>query len=188
MKQTRVASRYAKSLIDLAQEKGELEAVFADMQLVNGTVHANPELRLMLDSPIVKADKKEKVLQAVFAGKISAMSLKFMDILVSKGRESLIDDVAEQVEAQYNLLKNIVKAEVVSVSALTANQRTEVLGIVAKLTGKADQKVELNEVIDPEIIGGFIVRVGDNQLDQSVSGKLEQYRQEFSKNNYIAEV
>lgn len=185
MKETRVASRYAKSLIGLAQEKGQLDAVSEDMVLVRKTVDENRELELLLESPIIKPDTKGKVLKAIFEGKVGEITQKFMSILVDKHREHLIDDVAEEVERQFLDLKKIVRAEVVSAIALTDEQRKEVLRVVSEIDGRTD--VQLTERIDKDIIGGLIIQVGDQRLDRSVSGRLEDYRHSFSKNQYIAE-
>jgi len=185
MKETRVASRYARSLISLAQDEGKLDSVHEDMRLVRSVVEENRDLALLLDSPIVKGDKKQAVLQKIFEGKIGEISQKFIDILVSKHREHLIDDVAEEVEQQYLLIKNIVQAKVVSALALTDGEREEVLRVVRQLDGRSE--VKLQEVVDASIIGGLIITVGDRQIDQSVAGRLEKYRQEFSKNQYIAD-
>ncbi len=185
MKETRVASRYAKSLISLAQDKGQLDVVHEDMILIRKTVEENRELELLLESPIIKPDTKGKILHALFTGKVCDISEKFMAILVAKHREYLIDDVAEEVESQYLVLKRVVKAEVTSAVPLTDEQREEVLRIVRQLDGR--ENVQLKENIDTEIIGGLIIQVGDQRLDSSVAGRLEDYRQKFSKNHYIAE-
>ncbi|NND94889.1 MAG: ATP synthase F1 subunit delta [Flavobacteriales bacterium] len=185
MKETRVASRYAKSLIELAQDEGKLEMVHDDMALIRKTVDENRELGLLLDSPIIKSDKKQTILHEIFSEKIGEMSHKFIDILVSKNREHLIDDVAEEVEQQYLLIKGVVQAKVISAIPLTGNEREEVLRVVRELDGR--KSVQLTELIDDSIIGGFVITVGDKQIDQSVSGRLEKYRQQFSKNQYIAD-
>jgi F-type H+-transporting ATPase subunit delta len=186
MKETKVASRYAKSLIELAQDQGKLEMVHEDMVLVRKTVDENRELALLLDSPIIKSDKKQIILGKIFAGKIGEISQKFIDILVKKNREHLIDDVAEEVEQQYLLIKGVVQAKVLTAVPLTDDERNEVLRVVRELDGRED--VKLTELIDESVIGGLIITVGDKQLDYSVSGRLEKYRQQFSKNHYIADL
>ena len=177
---SQVASRYAKALIVLAQEKGQLEGVHEDMVLIDNTVQENRDLRLMLDSPIVKSEQKEKVLQAIFAGKIGEVSMKFLDLLIKKKRESLIDNMAIEFEKQYMLIKGIVRAEVVSVEPLTAQQREEVQRIIREVDNK---EVELIERLDPSIIGCIIIRIGDMQIDHSVAGKLRAYKAQLIRNN-----
>jgi len=156
------------------------------MKLISDTVMQNRDLKLMLDSPIVTGDKKVAVMKAIFADKISDVSQKFIDILVAKHREHLIDDVAFEFTRQFQTLRGVVAAEVVSATALSDTQRTEMLALVKRMGGGA--KADLTEKLDKDIIGGFILRVGDQQLDQSVSGRLAKYRQEFSKNHYTAEL
>ena len=180
MSASQVASRYARSLIVLAQEKGQLEGVHEDMLLIKKTALENRDLRLMLDSPIVKSEQKEKVLQAIFAGKIGELSMKFIEILVSKRRETLIDDMAVEFERQYMEHKGIIRAEVVSVEPLSSSQRDEVLRIIG---GINDKTVELEERLDPSIIGGLIIRIGDKQIDHSVEGKLRAYKAQLVRNN-----
>jgi len=180
MKESRVASRYAKSLIDLSIEMGQLEAVSEDMTLIRNAVRDNRELKLAIDSPIINADKKHKFLQEIFAGKIGEVTQKFIDILVDKNRVHLVDDVSEEFERQYKITKNIVSAEVVSALPLNDELRAKVLGLVRTLDNRPD--VDLVEKVDKDIIGGMIITVGDKQLDYSVVGRLEKYRQEFSKN------
>ncbi len=186
MKESRVASRYAKSLIDLSIEQGLLESVSDDMSLIRAVVDENRDLKLMIDSPIVNADKKQKVLNQIFADKIGEITLKFIGILVTKNRVHLVDDVAEEFENQYRISKDIVSAEVISALPLTDDMREKVLSIVKTLDSRPS--VDLVEKVDKDIIGGMIVRVGDKQLDYSVIGRLEKYRQEFSKNQYIADL
>jgi F-type H+-transporting ATPase subunit delta len=186
MKESRVASRYAKSLIDLSIERGQLESVSDDMSLIRAVVDENRDLKLMIDSPIINADKKLKVLHQIFAGKIGEITQKFIGILVTKNRVHLVDDVAEEFESQYRISKDIVSAEVISALPLTDDLRDKVLSIVKTLDSRPG--VDLVEKVDKDIIGGMIVRVGDKQLDYSVIGRLEKYRQEFSKNQYIADL
>lgn len=185
MKETRVASRYARSLIKLAEEQGELNAVHEDMTLVRDVVRENRELKLVLENPIIRVDLKEKVIHKIFAGKIGEMTMKFMDILLTKRREHLIDDVAEEVTSQFMALKNRVSAEVISASPLSDEHRKQVIAIMNKMDSR---DVEIVEKIDKELIGGFIIRLEDNQLDYSVARLLKEYRQEFSKNAYIADL
>lgn len=184
MSASKVATRYAHSLLLLAEEKGQLDKVHEDMLLVKQTATDSKDLRLLLDSPVVKSEMKSNVLKAIFKDKVSDMSMKFIELLVKKRRESLIDNVAIEFENQYLTSKNIITAEVTSVSPLSDAQRTEILAIIKKVDNK---EVQLTEKLDPELVGGFIIRIGDRQIDHSVSGKLKAYKAEFTKNHYIAD-
>ena len=178
-----VAYRYARSLMELAQEKGVLAGVHEDMRLVATTCFGNRELIVLLNSPVVKADKKDKILDRVFAGKIGQLTATFMGILVRKGRERLLPDVAAAFSELYKVHKNIVLAQVTSAVPLNENTRAKVRALVEKQhPGKS---IELVEKVDASLIGGVTIRIGDEQYDGSVSRRLADLRREFSKNPYI---
>ena len=184
MKGTRVASRYAKSLINLAIERGELEKAYADMQLVSNTVKGSKELALFLKNPIIKADKKEAVLVSLFEGKISKITKEFIDIIARKRRELYLGEIAEDFVAQYRTNKKILTAVITTASGLDETLRGKVLEIVK---GSARSEVELVEKIDKDLIGGFVLRIGDKQVDTSIARKLKQLTMNFSENPYIKE-
>ncbi|HOZ39398.1 MAG: ATP synthase F1 subunit delta [Flavobacteriales bacterium] len=178
-----VAYRYARSLMELAQEKGVLAGVHEDMRLVGSTCAANRELVVLLNSPVVKADKKDRILEQVFAGKVGQLTATFMGILVRKGRERLLPDVAHAFSELYKISKNIVVAHVSSAVPLSAGARAKVLAIAEKQhPGKS---IELVEKVDPALIGGVTIRIGDELYDGTVSRRLADLRREFSKNPYI---
>ncbi|MDB5269511.1 MAG: synthase subunit delta [Hymenobacter sp.] len=182
MADQRVAARYAKSLLDLGQEMGTLDAVKADMDLLSKTMAESRELRLLLRNPIVKHDKKLAILKAIFEGKVSDMTLRFFTILTDKNRESAIEGIGPEFLAQYNVLQGIQSAQVTSATPLTAASRAEMQALVTKQTGHAD--VQLSEKVDPELIGGFVLRVGDKQIDDSVRTSLRKLRTSLQENSY----
>lgn len=184
MKEPRVAQRYAKSLIDLSEEKGCLADSLADMESLIAIGKASKELRLLLASPVVKADKKISIFNSIFGGKLSDLSLKFITILTKKRREVLLMEIAHAFISQYRNIKNIVSAEIRSAVALDESVRKQ---IIEKLTGNASS-VELAETVDPELIGGFVVRVGDLQVDASVANDIRDLKRTFNTNSYIAEL
>lgn len=181
-----VAYRYARSLMSLAQDKGQLELVHEDMLLVANTCRDNRELVLLMRSPVVKSDKKEKVLDRVFAGKIGQITSAFMGILARKGREALLPDVAAAFENIYKVEKGILTCNVTSATKLNARQREQVIKLAnEKHPGK---EIELIEQVDPAIIGGVVIRIGDEQYDGSVDRRLHDLRRRFSENPYIPEI
>jgi F-type H+-transporting ATPase subunit delta len=182
MSEIRVASRYAKSLIELAQERGVLEQVNEDMNLFAKVLQQNRDLGLMMRNPIVKSDKKLAVINAVFKGKMNDLTLAFFGIVARKGRESMLEFVAPEFTKQYNVYKGITTASVTTAMPLTEELRNE-LG--QKLVAQTGQKVELEEKIDPSLIGGFVLRVGDQQIDSSVKYNLSKLRNKFKDNPYI---
>ena len=182
MADQRVAARYAKSLLDLGKEMGTLSAVKADMDLLTKTMAESRDLRLLLRNPIVKHDKKLAILKAIFEGKVSDMTLRFFTILTDKNRESAIEGIGPEFLAQYNVLQGIQSAQVTSAAPLTAAARAEIQALVTKQTGHAE--VQLTEKVDPELIGGFVLRVGDNQIDDSVRTSLRKMRTSLQENSY----
>ncbi|WP_286755028.1 MULTISPECIES: ATP synthase F1 subunit delta [Roseivirga] len=181
MSEYRIASRYAKSLLDLSVEKGELEQVNNDMQLLVNLASENRDLVLMLKSPIITHDKKLAVLNKVFTGKVSELTMAFFKILTKKHREAYLVGIAKEFHHQYNAHKGIEEATVTTTFPLNDALRKEFENVVKKISNK---EVELTEKVDESLIGGFILKIGDRQIDDSVSSKLKALRVEFTKNHY----
>src|SRR5262245_23553600 len=158
MTDTKVARRYAKSLLDLAKEKGEMEAVNNDMKLLAQVCGSNHDLRLLLSSPIISSDKKHAILKRVFSGKISALSVSFFDVISKKRRESYLEGIAVEYTRLYKEYKGIQTAIVTSAVGLDDKLRAQVYKLVKE---SLNSEVELIEKVDKDLIGGFILRVGD---------------------------
>lgn len=186
MSEQRVASRYAKSLLDLAEERGTLDEVKADMDLFNNTLNESRDLRLLLRNPIVKHDKKLAILRALFAGKVSDLTMKFFTIITQKNRESALEFIGPEFIGQYNALRGVQVAEVTTATPLTPVLRAQVNSLVRKESGL--QQVRLTEKINPALIGGFVLRIGDRLIDDSVRYRLQKLRNEFSKNPYQSQL
>lgn len=172
-----VATRYAQSLMELAVEANQLEAVRADMQAVKQICDENRDFALFLDSPIIKTDKKIAVLTAVFKGKVSDLSLSFLNLIASKHRESIIKEIAAAFDEQYKHDKNIFTAVVTSAHGLDAATRDKVMELVKSQT---KGEVDLVEKVDPNTIGGFILRIGDKQVDKTVARQLSNMKKELT--------
>ena len=181
-----VAYRYARSLMQLAREKGEVEAVREDMLLVAATCAGSNDLRIMLKSPVIKADTKNKVLGRVFGGQIGHMTERFIAILVRKGREGMVAEIAEGFQRVYRQEHGILLAEVRSAVPLSDNARDQVRKMAEERhPGKS---ILLEETVEPSLIGGVVVRIGDEQVDASVSRRLSDLRRKFAENPYIPEI
>lgn len=185
MAETRVASRYVKSLLSLAVEQNALDAVYSDMLSFSKIVKENREFALMLRNPIIKHDKKRDILEKIFKGKVNKLTLAIFDIITAKNREPLLPAIAEEFHHAYNVYKNIGEATVTTAVPLDAALRAEIEGIVKKLSDK--KQVEIKEKVDPEMIGGFVLNVGDRQVDASIKNKLKALKVKFSENPYIKE-
>ncbi len=179
MSEIQVASRYAKSLIDLASEQNSLEPVRKDIELFLETCRANPQLQAVLKNPIIGLDKKASIMDGLFAGKLNEMILSFFKIVIRKGRSEVLYATAKEFISQYNILKNVVKATVISASPLSQENISHIEDVVKQAT---KGEVILKAQVDPDLIGGFILKVGDKQFDTSISGKLNKLRKEFEQN------
>lgn len=182
MADQQVAARYAKSLLDLAQEQGTLATVKQDMDLLANTMAGSRDLRLLLRNPIVKHDKKLSILRAVFQGKVSELMMRFFQILTNKNRESELELVGDEFLKQYNKLMGIQVAEVTSATPLTPEARASIESMVKKQTGL--QTIALAEKVDATLIGGFVLRIGDQQIDDSVRGGLRRLRTSLADKTY----
>ncbi|CAG5085547.1 ATP synthase F1 subunit delta [Parvicella tangerina] len=179
MRGSLAAKRYAKSLLTLALEQGSVDAVHADMLLLNQAVTDSKELKALLSSPIVKAEKKIAILAEIFKGKVSELSDKFIAMVTGKGREALLPSIAMAYEEAYRIHKNISTVEVTSAIALSEEQKKKILEIAAK---QGVKNAEVIEKVDPSLIGGFVMRMGDRQIDASISNRINTLKQELIKN------
>jgi F-type H+-transporting ATPase subunit delta len=177
MSELTVGARYAKSLIDLAEDEKILEKVKDDMELFINTVKANHELYTVLSNPIISHDKKIKILSALFEAKVSKATIGFFNIMINKSRGEVLYYTAQEFINQYNVKKNIVKAYVTSATPLSAaNQKTIADLVKAEVGGN----IVLQTKVDPNIIGGFVLTVGDRQVDASIASSLKKLKMEFA--------
>lgn len=187
MEGTRVASRYAKSFIDLALEQGALEKAYADMKLIAGTAKTNHEFVVFLKSPVIKTDTKQAVLKGIFEGKLDKITSAYLQLITSKKREIYLPEIAEEFINQYNEKKQILKAVVTTAGGIDDTIRKQVMELV-KGTGSGNNEVVLEEKINKDLIGGFIIRVGDKQVDASIARKLNNLKRGFKENPFVKEI
>lgn len=181
----RIAGRYAKSLLELAQEQNKLDKVLGDIQSFRQAA-GNSDLAMLLKSPIVNADKKKAVLDALFSDKYDELTMAFMGILVNKGREPFLQAIADEFLAQYKSLKNITSVKVTTAQPLT---EAGLKALQAKLEADADIKaVELETAVDKDLIGGFVLEMGDRIYDASVTHKLDVLKRQFTGNKYVSKI
>ena len=182
MRQSRVTIRYAKALLKLAIEQKTLEQCYRDMALIEKICVESKEFSLLLKSPIVKTDKKLKILKEILNLKISAPIMQFIYIITTKKREALLGLIANSFINLYKTHNKISRATAITAEPLDDLLRLEVIDFIKK---HGQENVELTEKVDPAIIGGAIIRIGDKQLDASVSKAVYELRQMFNKNLYI---
>jgi F-type H+-transporting ATPase subunit delta len=177
MKISKSASRYAQALLDLAIEQNKLDAVAADMKYMATVCAENPELELMLQSPVVKADKKLSVLNAIF-DQFDQLTNLFVDLIVKNGREAYLSQIASSFDVLLKAHQGIVPVTLISAQKLDDKVKKD---IVSKVQASITGTVELTEKIDADLIGGFIVRMGDTQIDASVASQINKLKQRLSR-------
>ncbi len=183
MAESRVASRYVKSLLGLAVEQGVVDEVHKDMQLFDKVCRENRNFVNLLRSPIIRHENKAAVLKKLFTGKVNKLSMGIITIVTHKNREPILPAIAAEFHNAYNEYKGIGKAYLTT----TIPADKELLGIMEELSKKLSNKktVELQTAVDANLIGGFILNVGDRQIDASVRGKLKTLSLKFEENYFV---
>jgi F-type H+-transporting ATPase subunit delta len=178
MSGSRASIRYAKAVLQQANEAKEAEVVFNDMQTVHDTIQSSTELQGVLGSPVINSTDKKNALLAIF-DKQSKTTKSLINVLVENQRTSLLGGVAKNYIDLYNEAQGVKVVEVTTAVSLTEALSEKVLAKVKELTGS--DKVTLKSTIDESIIGGFILRIGDLQYNASIANNLAKIKREFSK-------
>lgn len=181
MNGSRAAIRYAKAILSFALEQQKEVEVNNDMLLVANTIQDSKELQLLLNSPVLKTELKKSALKEIFASKTSALTIGLINLLIDNKRLPILGEVAKKYTVIYDSLKGIEVATVTTAVPLTEELNQQVLRKVIEITGK---QATIESVINPDIIGGFILRVGDIQYDASVSNKLQVLKRQFENESF----
>lgn len=185
MKNQKLASRYASSLISLATEQKRLKEVDEDMRLIDALVKESSDFDVFLKSPIIKVNQKTKIIKILLRGHINELTEKFIALLIKNSREFYLQDVVESFLKLYDLKKNIKTAFITTAKPLSA-ENLKKLEQITKII-KADS-VKIVQQIDETLIGGFKLNVDDYQIDASIGSQLNELRRDFAKNTYISEL
>lgn len=180
MSDIRIAARYAKSLMELAIEKSLLEQVNFDMRSLQTVTKQNTDLVNVLKSPIIMADKKTAIMQALFANSFNKLTNMFIETVIRKRREMYLPLIAQEFAKQYNQLNNISTATVTSATPLDANVQASVKEFIEKET---NARIDLKTQVNPDIIGGLVIRIEDNLYDASIAKKIKTLRKELIHQN-----
>jgi F-type H+-transporting ATPase subunit delta len=175
---SRISQRYAIALMDIGTQKKIVDTLAKDMSMILDTLHGSSELRSMLSSPVIRPDIKRKVLGELFGSRVSNDVLVFVDLLIRKGRASLLAGVAEEFQKLLDTDNGTVNADITSASEL---DDTEKNAIVTKLHTMVKLTVRPRFHVDPSIRGGFVAKVGDTLIDASLQHQLENLREEWKQ-------
>lgn len=168
-----IGNRYAKALIGLANEQGVLEEVYNDMKFFESVCSENDEFCKIMANPIIRHDKKFGILKNIFENRVNNVTFSIFTVLTKKNREQLLEPIAVEFQKLYDLQKGIQKVEILTPVELTDAQREEFKKVVAAAINKT---VELTEKIDESLIGGYVLKVGDTQVDTSVKHQLNELK------------
>lgn len=183
MKNTIVCNRYAKAVLQLAVENKAEDVLQKDFSMLQQILNANRDLVLVYKSPVIKEDKKIAITQQLFKNLFHPISLSFLEIVIKKGRSDLIQGIAQQFSEEYKKYKDIVTAEVITAIPPDDTLLEKIKQKIKAITQK--ENLEINVHVNPDIIGGIILRVGDFQWDLSIKSRIYKLEKEFSKNPYI---
>ncbi|MGV8945172.1 MAG: ATP synthase F1 subunit delta [Lutibacter sp.] len=181
MNGSKAAIRYAKAILSFAVEQQKEVEVNNDMLLVANTISESKELQLLLSSPVLKSELKKSALNEIFASKTSALTIALINLLIENKRLPILGEVAKKYSVIYDSLKGIEVAKVTTAIPLTEELNQQILNKVIELTGK---KATIESIINPDIIGGFILRIGDIQYDASVANKLQALKRQFENESF----
>ena len=173
---TRAAIRYSKAILDLANSKGVAEVVSDDMKTIATTINGNLELSTFIQNPTIKVEVKEKALLEVFAGS-NAVTKGLFHLLFENKRFEILGAIAVEYGKLSDLANGKELAQVTTAFPMDAGLEAQVLAKIATLS---DKKITLENIVDPAIIGGFILRIGDKQYNASVYNRLQVLKREFS--------
>ncbi len=176
MASTRAAIRYAKAILDLANSKGVAEAVNNDMKSIASAIETNTELSTFIQNPTTTVEVKESALLEVFAD-VNGVTKGLFHLLFENKRFEILDAIAVEYNKLFDESNGIEVAKVTTAIPMDAALEAKVLAKVATLS---DKKITIENVVDPSIIGGFILRIGDNQYNASVANRLQVLKRELS--------
>lgn len=173
MNQSKISVRYAKALFQHAIELGKLEDTKKDIELVFKTCTDVPEFNLYMLSPITKVSEKKKLAQSVFGNYVGKETMAFIELMIKNRRESHITNSTRNFLHLYKKHSGIKSVELITAQAIDNNFKASIIKAVET---SMNSKVDLTEKIDSSILGGFVLRVEDQQYDASVSNKLKQMK------------
>ena len=183
MSLSRIASRYAKSFIDLAVERNQSDKIMGDMNVLKDAL-SNRDLYLLAKSPIVKPDKKSQIFTSLFEGKVDTLTMEFLKIIIRKGREVYLPEIVSQAIHQYKKMNNVTSASLTTAVNLSSETVDEIEQKLQEISG-VDGQIDLEVKTDEEILGGFILEIESQLYDTSVKNQLSELKKDILDNTYI---
>ncbi len=180
MSTEKLSHRYAKALFDEAVLTGSLDAVYADLVLVETALKTSKDLKSVFKSPVIPSYKKQAITTQIFSGKVKTTTENFLQLLIQQNREAYILDVVHAFNKLYNEVKGISEVTVTTATELDAANEQKIVDFIKGKSGYPN--VKINKKVDASILGGFIVDFGGKMYDNSVQYKLNKIKKEISLN------
>jgi F-type H+-transporting ATPase subunit delta len=186
MSVVRIATRYAKSLLDLAIEQKKLDRIKEDVESF-AEVCKNRDFYVMMKSPVINIDAKRNVLNKLFGEHYDELTIGFLRILLRKNREMYLPEIAKAFLIQYRAYKHISVVKLVTAKEVS-EEFVDTIRQTILDSYEPDHKLEIETKVDPELIGGFQLEYDGKMYDASLSRKLESLKKNFSENLYISQI
>ena len=183
MANPRLAGRYAKSLLDLATEQNQVEAVYADIKFLQALCNSNQDFVNVLKSPVIKPDIKEKIIVSVTENKVSKTTALFLRLLINKAREYNLPEIVKAFLDQYNAMNNIHQVKLTTAVPISVDLQNNIVNKIKSIT-KVD-KIEMETTVEDDLIGGFTLQMGDTFVDASILRELNDVKRQFKNNEYV---
>lgn len=182
MNESKISVRYSKALFESAVEKKVLDRVYQDMIFIL-EVCSMSEMKDFLENPVVRPSKKAEILRKVFEGSLNDLTASLIKLVVNKGREAFLPGIARVFISQTKEYRGITESVLTTAVKIDERIRKQIIELI---TGIFKTKVELKEIVDKDIIGGFVLRVEDNLMDASVKAKLRKIEKELLGKSVIS--
>lgn len=177
MKSTKAASRYATALLEIANDQKQVDSVLGDMKFLLSVNHDARDFGLLIASPIVTSDKKIQIFEMIF-DQFEEVSMAFIKLITKNGRENILPEIAASFDEQVKEQRGIVPITLVSATPLDESTKKTIL---AKVEASLEGQLEVAEIIDESLLGGFVVKMGDTQIDASVLNQFNNLKQRLTR-------
>jgi len=185
MENERIAKRYTKSIFDLSKEKNLMEVIHKDFEFLKNLIDQSKEFRFLIQSPIINSLRKLEMLKKALTNHLHTLTLTFMDILFKRHREAVLPFVADEFTKLYQKEHNITEVKVISAMELSENLMSTIKNKTEKLLNAS---VILKSKIQPDIIGGIILRFDGKEFDGSIASKLNKLKRQFQDISFIDQI
>lgn len=186
MRQYKVANRYAKALFTLALESNQLETVNKDIELIAAIDH--DEFRRVLMSPIISGDKKAELFRAVYGSRVSELTSKFFNLVFQKGRVTSLSEIRQDFEEQYRAYKKVKIVKITTAVPISDTLLEDLRKGVQSNPQYKDYTLQMETQVDEDIVGGFVLQVGDDLYDASIRHDLDYIKKQFVENMYVQKI